>query len=288
MKVQDRKIKESLSLIQHKILVMSGKGGVGKTSVAVNLAVALSQTGKKVGLMDVDLHGPDIPRMLGLKGLLEVSADGRFVPRAYSDSLEIVSIESMTDNVDEAIIWRGPLKMHVIRQFLYDVHWGRLDYLIVDSPPGTGDEPLTVAQTIKGAKAIIVTTPQEISLADVRKAISFCRTMEMPMLGLIENMSGFICPHCGNSVDLFGKGGGLKTALDAGVSLLAEIPFDPRMVSCSDNGKSLLIEEPDSQVAMVYAKVAEMILKQDEQKEQSLRKRPLEINHEEKKLLKLL
>jgi Mrp family chromosome partitioning ATPase len=237
--------------------------------VAVNLALALSQTGKKVGLMDVDLHGPDIPTMLGLKELLEVSADGKFIPKPYSDALEIVSIASMTDKADEAVIWRGPLKMHVIRQFLYDVHWGRLDYLIVDSPPGTGDEPLTVAQTIKGAKAIIVTTPQEISLADVRKAISFCKTMKMPILGLLENMSGFICPHCGKSVNLFGKGGGLKTARDAHVPLLAEIPFDPRMVSCSDNGKSLLKEDPTSQVAIAYAKVAEIIIKQDERKTQS-------------------
>jgi len=194
---QDLAIQESLGLIKHKLLVMSGKGGVGKSSVSANLAVALSKKGAQVGLMDVDLHGPDIPRMLGLKGLLGISADNRMVPKQYSNNLKVVSIESLAQDQDEAVIWRGPLKMHVIRQFISDVHWERLDYLIIDSPPGTGDEPLSIAQTIPGAKAIIVTTPQEISLADIRKSISFCRTVKMPIVGLIENMSGFLCPHCG-------------------------------------------------------------------------------------------
>lgn len=259
MAAQDQAIKESLALIKDKFLVMSGKGGVGKTSVAVNLAVALSKRGDKVGLMDVDLHGPDIPRMLGLRGLVETTADGRFIPKPYSDNLKVISIESMTPNVDEAVIWRGPLKMHAIRQFIYDVHWGRLDYLIVDSPPGTGDEPLTVAQTIPGAKAIIVTTPQEISLADVRKAISFCKTVKMPIFGLVENMSGFVCPHCGQPVNLFGAGGGFRTARATNIPLLAQIPFDPEMVSCADKGISFLEKHPDSDVTKAYAHiVAEM------------------------------
>jgi Mrp family chromosome partitioning ATPase len=194
---QDQIIKDSLSLIRDKFMVMSGKGGVGKTSVAANLAMALSKQGARVGLMDVDLHGPDIPRILGLKGVLEASVDGRIKPKPYSDNLEVVSVGSMAGDPDKAVIWRGPLKLQVIRQFISGVQWGKLDYLIIDSPPGTGDEPLTVAQTIPDAKAIIVTMPQEMSLDDVRKSINFCKTVNMQVFGLIENMSGFVCPTAG-------------------------------------------------------------------------------------------
>lgn len=261
---QDLAIQESLSLIKHKFLVMSGKGGVGKSSVSANLAVALSKKGAKVGLMDVDLHGPDIPRMLGLKGLLGISADNRMVPKAYSDNLKVVSIESLAQDQDEAVIWRGPLKMHVIRQFISDVHWERLDYLIIDSPPGTGDEPLSIAQTIPGAKAIIVTTPQEISLADIRKSISFCRTVKMPILGLIENMSGFSCPHCGKSVDLFGTGGGFKTALAMNVPFLGRIPFDPKLVECGDAGESYIGKYPDAEATQAFNEVVERIVENNQ------------------------
>jgi ATP-binding protein involved in chromosome partitioning len=257
--VQDQRIQEALGMIKHKFLVMSGKGGVGKTSVAANLAVALSKKGAKVGLMDVDLHGPDIPRMLGLKGLLEVSADNRLVPKAYSDNLKVVSIESLTQDQDEAVIWRGPLKMHVIRQFISDVHWERLDYLFIDSPPGTGDEPLSVAQIIPGAKAIIVTTPQEVSLADIRKSINFCRTVKMPVFGLIENMSGFVCPHCGKALDLFGSGGGFKTALAMNVPYLGRIPFDPELVACADAGESYMERYPDSEATQAYNQIIDKI-----------------------------
>lgn len=266
MSAQDQAIRESLGLIKNKFLVMSGKGGVGKTSVAANLAVALSKKGAKVGLMDVDLHGPDIPRMLGLKGLLDISADNRMVPKPYSENLKVVSIESLAQDTDEAVIWRGPLKMHVIRQFISDVHWGQLDYLILDSPPGTGDEPLSVAQTIPGAKAIIVTTPQEISLADIRKSINFCRTVKMPTLGLIENMSGFVCPHCGKSVDLFGTGGGFRTSLAMNVPFLGRIPFDPKMVECADAGASYLEKYPDSEVTQAYNQIVATIMEADQTK----------------------
>jgi len=266
MAAQDQAIQESLGLIKNKFLVMSGKGGVGKTSVAANLAVALSKKGAKVGLMDVDLHGPDIPRMLGLKGLLDISADNRMVPKSYSENLKVVSIESLTQDTDDAVIWRGPLKMHVIRQFISDVHWGRLDYLILDSPPGTGDEPLSVAQTIPGAKAIIVTTPQEISLADIRKSINFCRTVRMPTFGLIENMSGFVCPHCGKPIELFGTGGGFRTALAMNVPFLGRIPFDPKMVECADAGESYLEKYPDSEVTQAYNQVVATIMEADQTK----------------------
>ena len=266
MAAQDQVIKESLSLIKHKFLVMSGKGGVGKTSVSANLAIALSRKGAKVGLMDVDLHGPDIPRMLGLKGLLEVSADKRMIPKPYSDNLKVVSIECLTQDTDEAVIWRGPLKLHVIRQFISDAHWGRLDYLIIDSPPGTGDEPLTVAQNIPDARAIIVTMPQEICLGDVRKSINFCKTLKMEVFGLIENMSGFVCPHCGKPVDLFGTGGGFRTALAMNIPFLGRIPLDPKMVQCADTGASYVERYPDSEVTKAYNEIVEKIMKGEQLK----------------------
>jgi Mrp family chromosome partitioning ATPase len=261
---QNKLIKKTLSRIKHKFLVMSGKGGVGKTSVAANLAVALSKRGARVGLMDVDLHGPDIPRMLGLPGIVDVDADGQFVPKPYSDNLEMVSIESMTEKVDEAVIWRGPVKAHTIRQFIYGVWWGRRDYLIVDSPPGTGDEPLTVAQIIPDAKAIIVTTPQEISLADVRKAIDFCRTVKMTIFGLVENMSGFICPRCSNRIDLFGIGGGYRMAIEMNIPFLARIPIDPRMVNCADAGRLYVENYPDSEATRAFGQIADKIMEEEE------------------------
>jgi len=204
-KQQDVEIKERLRHIKNKILVMSGKGGVGKSSVAAYLSVALAKKGYRVGLMDVDLHGPSIPRMLGLKGNIGPGgSEGKAHPIRYIPNMEVISIEPlMGENKDSATIWRGPLKIGVIRQFIADIDWSDLDYMIIDSPPGTGDEPLTIAQTIPDAKSVIVTTPQEISLADVRKSINFCRQVNMTILGLVENMSGLKCPHCGEMIDIF-------------------------------------------------------------------------------------
>ena len=247
----------ALSNIRNKFLVMSGKGGVGKTSTAVNLSIALSQKGYKVGLMDVDLHGPDIPKMLGLEGTLGVSENRKIQPKRFSENLCVVSIESLLPDRDEAIIWRGPVKYNAIRQFIEEVEWGALDFLIIDAPPGTGDEPLTIAQLIKDAKAIIVTTPQEVALADVRKSISFCRRVDLEIFGLIENMSGFTCPHCHKEVDLLGNGGGERTAAAAGIPFLGKIPFDSRMVSCSDSGISFQDRHKDAEAAAAFIKVAE-------------------------------
>lgn len=254
-------IKESLDKIKHKFIVMSGKGGVGKTSTSVNLALALADMGFKVGLMDVDIHGPDIPRMLGLTEMPGVTPDRKMIPVPYSDNLSAISIESLSLSKDDAIIWRGPIKHTVIQQFIGDVAWGDLDFLIIDSPPGTGDEPLTVAQLIPGAKAIIVTTPQEVALADIRKSINFCKTVKMEAFGLIENMSGFTCPHCGKNVDLFGSGGGERTAKDAGINFLGRIPFDTNMVACGDSGRSYQSEYPESPVAKAFAAVAQAMAK---------------------------
>jgi Mrp family chromosome partitioning ATPase len=258
---QDIAVNESLGKIKNKILVMSGKGGVGKTSTSVNLSIALADKGYNVGIMDVDLHGPDVPRMLGLEGTPQVNENKKLNPISYSKTLSAISIESFTPNKDDAIIWRGPLKFSAIKQFIGDIDWGNLDFLIIDAPPGTGDEPLTVAQTISDAKAIIVTTPQEVALADVRKSINFCKTVKMEIFGLIENMSGFSCPHCGEMIELFGTGGGEKTANQMGIRFLGRIPFDPKMVACGDSGVCYQESHSDSAVTKAFTDVAEAMSK---------------------------
>jgi Mrp family chromosome partitioning ATPase len=254
---QDASVKQSLGKIKNKILVMSGKGGVGKTSTSVNLSIALAAQGFQVGIMDVDLHGPDVPRMLGIAGMPEVNQNKKLNPMSFSKNLSAISIESFSPNKDTAIIWRGPMKFSAIRQFIGEVEWGDLDFLVIDSPPGTGDEPLTVAQTISDAKAVIVTTPQELALADVRKSINFCKTVEMEIFGLIENMSGFACPHCNEMIELFGSGGGEKTAKQMNIEFLGSIPFDPRMVACGDSGACYQEVHSNSAVTQAFADVAE-------------------------------
>lgn len=244
MPKDEKQLQDQLGNITNKLLVMSGKGGVGKSSVATYLALGLAQRGYRVGLLDTDFHGPDTMRMLGLKGEFQMDEGQRLMPQKYNDNLGVVSIEGLLPDRDTAIIWRGPAKHGVIKQFIGEVNWGVLDFLVIDSPPGTGDEPLSVAQTIAGAQAIIVTTPQEISLADIRKAIDFCRKVSMPILGLVENMSGLVCPHCGKEIPLFSQGGGQKTAALAAVPLLASLPFDLRVVEAADRGRPLL-ETPD-------------------------------------------
>ena len=237
--IQDAEIKERLTHIKNKILVMSGKGGVGKSSVAAYLSVVLAQKDYRVGLMDVDLHGPSIPRLLGLRGNIRPSTHpGKAIPINYLPNMHVISIETlMGEDKDVATIWRGPLKIGVIRQFISDMEWPELDYLIIDSPPGTGDEPLTVAQTIPDAEALIVTTPQEISLADVRKSINFCRQVHMRILGLVENMSGMLCPHCGKEIDLFGARGGELLSKSENLVLLGKLPLEPEIVRQGDTGK---------------------------------------------------
>lgn len=233
---QEKSIQAMLTRVTNTIVVLSGKGGVGKSTVAVNLAIALAEAGHNVGLMDVDLHGPSVPRMLGLERAHASIARGHITPVRYTDNLKVVSIENMMPEHDQALIWRGPIKIGVIRQFLADVAWGDLDYLIIDSPPGTGDEPLTVAQTLTGAQAVIVTTPQEVSLADVRKSINFCRAVDLPILGMIENMSGYVCPACGHREDIFGTGGGERTATEMGIAFLGAVPLDGALMRAGDAG----------------------------------------------------
>jgi ATP-binding protein involved in chromosome partitioning len=254
---QDASVRNSLGRIKNKFIVMSGKGGVGKTSTAVNLSIALARKGFQVGIMDVDLHGPDVPRMLGLEGMPDLNSNRKLTPLSYSDRLGVISMESFLPQRDDAIIWRGPLKFSAIRQFIADVEWGELDFLIIDAPPGTGDEPLTVAQQIPDARAIIVTTPQEVALADVRKSISFCRTVKLEIFGLVENMSGLACPHCGEKIDMFGSGGGERTAMDMGIRFLGRIPIDPQMVACGDSGRSFQESYADSPVTLAFSEIAD-------------------------------
>ncbi len=240
---EERELQRSLKQIRHKLVVMSGKGGVGKSSVAVALALGLARRGHKVGLMDVDLHGPNVLRMLGLKDPLDLLHAQFPLPPDLFDHLRVVSIEMLMRDREMAVIWRGPLKHQLIRQFLTEVQWDALDYLVVDCPPGTGDEPMSVAQTIPDAKAVIVTTPQEISLADVRKSINFCRKINLEILGIVENMSGYHCPHCAKELPLFKSGGGAKTAQAAKVPFLGALPFDPNVVEAADQGQLLEVKE---------------------------------------------
>ena len=260
MKVQDQEIKEKLKEFKNKILVMSGKGGVGKSTVAAYLAVGLARKGFQVGLMDVDLHGPSIPRLLGLKGEI-VSSPGlkKGIPLSYLPNMQVMSIESLLGDKDTATIWRGPLKIGVIKQFINDIAWSNSDYLIIDCPPGTGDEPLTIAQTIPDTRALIVTTPQEISLSDVRKSINFCQQVNMNIIGLIENMSGLTCPYCGKTIDLFKTNGGMITAKKAGLTLLGSLPLEPEIVIEGDIGSVAWMDKEDMPYTKDFSKIVDMV-----------------------------
>jgi ATP-binding protein involved in chromosome partitioning len=260
MQAQDQEIKEKLKGFKNKLLVMSGKGGVGKSTIAAYLAVGLARKGFQVSLMDVDLHGPSIPQLLGLKGTIHSSAESnKGIPLKYLPNMEVMSIESLLGDKDTATIWRGPLKIGVIKQFINDIAWSNSDYLIIDCPPGTGDEPLTIAQIIPDTKAVIVTTPQEISLSDVRKSINFCHQVNMQILGLIENMSGLKCPYCGKTIDLFKTNGGMITAKKAGLTLLGSLPLEPAIVSEGDNGSVAWMDKKDMPYTISFNKIVDMV-----------------------------
>jgi len=252
--------------IRQKLLVLSGKGGVGKSTVAANLAVSLSRAGKRVGLLDVDVHGPSIPKLLGLEGHPVDVAGEEIVPITVDENLAVMSIGFLLSSRQDAVIWRGPMKYHLIRQFLKDVLWGHLDYLVVDSPPGTGDEPLSVAQLVGSpAAAIVVTTPQEVAISDVRRCISFCNTLSLPVLGIVENMSGLLCPKCGERIDLFKRGGGAALALEMGVPFLGRIPIDTEVVMTGDAGIPLCRDGPQSPAATAFSDIVRSILGRDVQ-----------------------
>jgi len=244
-------LRNNLAKIGKKIVVLSGKGGVGKSTVAVNLAVAIAGTGARVGLLDVDVHGPSVPTMLGLQGeVLTADASGKIIPLVYGESLKVLSVGFMLQRREDAVIWRGPLKYGIIKQFLKDVAWGELDYLIIDSPPGTGDEPLSVCQLIENPDgAVVVTTPQDVALIDVMKSISFCRQLNMPVIGVVENMSGFTCPHCGTTIGIFKGGGAIKMTVDMQVPFLGSIPIESRIAERSDDGRPFVTDSGENRSA---------------------------------------
>jgi Mrp family chromosome partitioning ATPase len=265
--LEEKELKKRLSTIKHKILVLSGKGGVGKSTVAVNISVLLALQGKKVGLLDIDIHGPNVPKMLGVEGRHVSGTEKNLNPYEYMPNLKLMSIAFLLPESDSAVIWRGPLKMHMIEQFLRDVNWGELDYLVVDAPPGTGDEPLSICQLIPDADgAVIVTTPQEVSVLDVRKCITFCRQVNTPVLGVVENMSGFTCPHCGKEVNLFKSGGGEKMAKEMGVPYLGSIPIDPEIVQGGDAGRPVVSLLADSPTKRSFLELVKRIIERTNRK----------------------
>jgi Mrp family chromosome partitioning ATPase len=251
-------IDDNLRDISKIIAVMSGKGGVGKTTVAVNMAYALKAKGKSVGILDADFTGPNVPKMLGMEDS-KLSADGEAIIPALSKSgLHVISTAFLLGDRDSPVIWRGPMKMQVINQFLGQAVWGKLDYLIIDLPPGTGDESLSIAQQIPRANAIIVTTPQEVALLDSRKSVNFARQLNMNVLGIIENMSGMACPHCGKNIDLFKAGGGELAAGEMGVPFLGRIPIDPGTVMSGDSGNPQVMDE-NSGISKAFLGILEKI-----------------------------
>lgn len=244
---------DKMSRVKYKFLVMSGKGGVGKSTVATNLAITLAVKGYKVGLMDADIHGPNIPKMLGIENERPYTTEKGLMPINALHNLEVMSIAFMLKSKDDAVIWRGPLKHQVIGQFLGDVYWGDLDYLLVDLPPGTGDEALSVAHLIKDVDgAIIVTTPQDVALLDSRKAVTFARQLKLPLVGIVENMSGFNCPHCHKAIDLFKKGGGEKAAREMLVPFLGSIPLEPEIVIRGDSGVPLAASDEYPEITRAF------------------------------------
>ncbi len=254
---QRMRIRENLSRIKRKFMVISGKGGVGKTTVAVNLAAALAADGFTVGLLDADIHGPNTALMLGREGgRIDPGRPGEIKPVEVSPRLKVLSMSFLLGDPGQAVIWRGPLKMGVIKQFLSDFQWGDLDFLVVDLPPGTGDEPLSVAQLIPDLEgAIIVTTPQKVALLDGRKCVDFTRQIKVPVVGLVENMSGFSCPHCGKEIEIFKSGGGEAAAGELGIPFLGRIPLDPRMVISGDEGQPFVNGHPDAEAARALRKI---------------------------------
>ncbi|MBP5321627.1 MAG: Mrp/NBP35 family ATP-binding protein [Kiritimatiellae bacterium] len=251
----DVKLKSRLGRIRRKIIVMSGKGGVGKSTVAVNLAMAAMLSGQRVGLLDVDLHGPSVPTMLGLENQKLVGDDSGFYPVTVG-GLSVLSVGFLLKSQDDPVVWRGPVKIGVIRQFIEDVNWGDLDLLVIDVPPGTGDEPLTVCQLIPDLDgAVIVTTPQKVAAVDVRKSITFCKELNVPVLGVVENMSGFVCPKCGEVTPILCEGGGKKLAEEMKVPFLGSIPIDPRVAASGDEGRAFVEDASSSPAAGCFREI---------------------------------
>ena len=258
---EEKALSETLSRIGHKLVVISGKGGVGKSTIAVNLAYGLAVRGQRVGIMDVDIHGPNVAKMLGLDGQrLAAGPEGKMAPLEM-DTVKVMSMASLLDSPDSPVVWRGPLKMGAIKQFLTEIEWGVLDYLVIDAPPGTGDEPLSVCQLIPDLDgSIIVTTPQEVALLDSRKCVRFSELLNVPVLGIVENMSGLICPHCGGRIDLFKTGGGGRAAVELGVPFLGRLPIEPEIVSSGDEGRPFVHYNGESEAGRAMNSLVDRIV----------------------------
>ncbi len=264
---EQTKLNDSLSRIKHVIIVISGKGGVGKSTVSSNLAMSLSMAGYQTGLMDMDITGPNIPKMFHVEDEKLTVENKMLIPITVPPSLKIMSMAFLLPDKDSAIMWRGPVKMSAVKQFIEDVNWGDLDYLVVDMPPGTGDEALSIVQLIpKADGVVIVTTPQDVALLDSRKSVTFAAQTKMPIIGLIENMSGFVCPHCGKETDIFKSGGGEATAKDMNIQFLGRVPIEPGIVLSGDSGMPIVISDPESLSAKAFEKIVEKIIKTVEKK----------------------
>jgi len=264
---QADQIKQRMSKIKHKIAIISGKGGVGKSLVTVNLATGLARNGRKgkIAILDADLTGPCIPKMLGLKGRRLGHGPAGIQPSLGLEDIKVVSMAFLLPSDEAPVIWRGPLKMGAIRQFLEEVAWGDLDYLLVDLPPGTGDESLSILQLLPEMDGvIIVTIPSEVSQAVVKKAVTFARKMNVPILGIVENMSGMPCPHCGEIIEVFSRGGGAKVSDEMDVELLGSIPLDPLVATDSDEGIPFIVKHPDSPAAREFTQIIKKIEKKVE------------------------
>ena len=259
----DFKLQESLGKIKHVVIVLSGKGGVGKSTVSSNLAISMAQKGLQVGLMDIDITGPNIPKMFGIEDEQILVDDNRkLVPVIVPPSMKVMSMAFLLPSKDAPVIWRGPVKMGAIRQFLEDVNWGDLDDLVIDMPPGTGDEAISIMQLIpKADGVVIVTTPQDVSLLDSRKSISFAAETGVPIIGIVENMSGFVCPHCGEITDIFKSGGGKDTATEFDIQFLGKVPLEPAIVLAGDSGMPVVISHPESASAKAFEEITEKVLK---------------------------
>jgi Mrp family chromosome partitioning ATPase len=257
-KVASPDIAARMDRVKHKILIGSGKGGVGKSTVTVNLAAALSMRGYRVGVIDADITGPNVPKLLGIEEeKLHQGAEG--IEPAIADGVKVVSMALVLSSRDSPVVWRGPMKMAAIKQFISDVNWGDLDFLLIDLPPGTSDEPITVIQLMPDLDgAVIVTTPQEVSLLDSRKAVNMIKSMDLPVLGIIENMSGFMCPHCGEVIDVFSKGGGTRAAEELGVPFLGSIPMDPEVSMLGDSGVPFVLR--DARSKDIFEKIVDRLI----------------------------
>ncbi|RLF12779.1 MAG: ATP-binding protein [Thermoprotei archaeon] len=252
---EEARLREALSKIKHKVMVISGKGGVGKSFVTANLAMAFALKGYAIGVLDADIHGPSIPKMLGLRGEAPTTSPAGIFPVIGPLNIKVMSMDLLLPSDELPVIWRGPLKMGALRQFIADVVWGNLDILFVDLPPGTGDEPLSIAQMLQPDFAVIVTIPSEVSQLVVKKVVTFSRTLNVPILGVIENMSYFVCPKCGSRYDLFGSGGGKKLAEDMGVRFLGAIPIDPSINEACDKGVPYVVKYPESEVSKLFFEI---------------------------------